>query len=166
MINGIIDESPADRRRRQVREAVRRCNVAHPGRSAAACRKSRSNPQAHAKANAASQDWRERSLARWMLARRNARTKTHGYECTLTEEWVQEKLDAGVCERTGLTLVQAFDKGPLTPSIDKIEPGGGYTNGNCQMVCFAYNRLKWVWTDDVALHVARALVSKNVSIVS
>jgi hypothetical protein len=84
-----------------------------------------------------------RAYELWKSAR--DRASRRGIEFSLSREKVEHAVVAGICEVTGL----AFDlslknkaQGSLSPSIDRRDPHQGYTDGNCQIVCWLYNRAK------------------------
>ena len=62
----------------------------------------------------------------------------------LTTDWVKERLDAGVCEVTGIPF--RFDlsghRNLYGPSLDRTVPEEGYTRANTRVVLFAYNSAK------------------------
>lgn len=81
-------------------------------------------------------------------------------ECDLDLDWILPRLYAGRCERTGIPFEMGFDnpKSVWRPSIDKINPSGGYKKANCQLVVWCYNAAKHTGTDADVLTMARALV--------
>jgi len=86
-----------------------------------------------------------RDRAASLLAGAAARAKKSNKGFDLTFEWLLPKLIARVCEVTGLPLAALTSDGienPFTPSIDKKDPSGGYTQDNCQVVMWAYNAAK------------------------
>lgn len=87
---------------------------------------------------------RRRARVLWGSARRRA--KKQGLLFTLTPKWVQERLDRGVCEVTGLRLelqkTAACHYGARSPSIDRKDSSRGYTPENCQLVVWQYNAAK------------------------
>lgn len=87
-------------------------------------------------------------------------------EYTLDREWLDKRLETGVCEITGLPFefVQPgnYRTHPFTPSIDRIIPKLGYTKENCRLVCFAVNRALSDWGDGVLNKIAQAIVAKKV----
>ena len=96
-----------------------------------------------------------------ILRRKRADAKIAGVPFALTHAWLLARISAGVCERTGIPF--EFDKGGYHPwnfTIDQREPGTGYTDANCQAVCWAYNAAKSLGTDADVLRMARALVRR------
>lgn len=85
--------------------------------------------------------WKQRNPARRLWRSAVCASLTRGIECTLTLEWVEQKL-AGVCEVTGLPFV--FDQGrhAFMPSIDRIDSSKGHTPENCRAVLWIINAAK------------------------
>lgn len=48
----------------------------------------------------------------------------------------------------------------MGPSLDKIDPSGGYTKSNVQVVCWWYNASKQQFTDAEVLTLCEAVVKK------
>lgn len=80
----------------------------------------------------------------------------------LTREWVEERLATGLCEVTGL----GFDlspqrerrgQNPLAPSLDRIDPSGGYTTDNVRVVIFAFNAFKGRMSQDEAVSLIKRM---------
>lgn len=77
-----------------------------------------------------------------------ARAKRNGVECSITLSWIESKLTVGKCEATHLPFVfkEGTGKGhrenSFSPSIERIDPTGSYSEENCQMTCWIYNRAK------------------------
>lgn len=80
----------------------------------------------------------------------------------LDREFLREKLARGKCELSGLTLQRVAPGGyrthPYAPSLDRIEPAAGYVKSNVRLVCFAVNRARSDFGDEVLLTVASGLV--------
>lgn len=91
------------------------------------------------------------------------RSKKKGIPCTITTAWVRERLQRGVCERTGVPFLFGSPRHPHTPSLDQIEPSQGYTEENTQVVTHRYNCAKGESTDaelyqfacDLVYHIER-----------
>ena len=75
--------------------------------------------------------------------------------------WVEDKLEYGLCEKTGIPF--SFDsngdgsRNVHTATLDRIDPGLGYIFSNVQVVIWGYNALKGEGTSQQALQIARAL---------
>jgi hypothetical protein len=83
------------------------------------------------------------AYAMWNGAR--GRAKRLGIEFTLSRELVERGVLSGKCEVTGLEFDHSLRNkrtGPFAPSIDRKNPKVGYTDDNCQIVCWLYNRAK------------------------
>lgn len=85
----------------------------------------------------------------------------------LDREWVLERLQAGVCEFTGIQF-QRGPRGdhaahPYAPSIDRIKPEIGYLRGNSRLVVFAFNRFRCDgFGDDVMIDIAAAILKRAI----
>ena len=93
----------------------------------------------------------------WNNARQ--RSKTKGISFSITQEWVQEKFEQGVCEITGLPFGDM--RTPFAPSLDQINPGKGYTPDNTQMTVWIYNSCKGKFTHEDVLTLAHALTQAS-----
>lgn len=88
----------------------------------------------------------ERAKLLYAAAKQRATKKQVDFKITV--DYLVAKLEAGVCEATGIPLkLDNFGliKGkihPHTPSLDRIVPYKGYTNSNCQIVCDHFNKMK------------------------
>lgn len=79
----------------------------------------------------------------WKSAKDRAKRK--GLQFSLDLKKVQTAVVRGKCQVTGLSFSMAVARGKqgaLSPSIDRKNPREGYTNANCQIVCWLYNRAK------------------------
>lgn len=107
--------------------------------------------------------WRMNNPAKRILSNINTRNNID-----IDLEWIQERLDKGVCEVTGIKFetpeyganATGFNHFPWTPSIDKVVPTLGYKKSNCKMVVWAYNRAKGLWTDDVVIKLAKGVINE------
>jgi hypothetical protein len=95
-----------------------------------------------------------------LLANAKIRSVSKGLICTLTDEWIIEKL-AGGCELTGFPFdletgrsVGRFN--PYGPSIDRIVAGSNYTPDNCRMVIMAINVGMNAWGEELYAKIAKA----------
>lgn len=96
-----------------------------------------------------------------MLSGARLSAQKRGQECTLTEEWFQERLERGHCEVTGLPFskpeMPRYERSPYQPSIDRKDRTKGYTPENCRLVVWMYNCAKGTWTDEDVLQLSIAL---------
>lgn len=104
---------------------------------------------------------------KFMLASIKSRSKKLGIDFDLTLDWIKEHSVGKKCPMTGAPFVMDFSNSdPYKPSVDKIDPTKGYTQDNCRVVSWIYNRTKGTWTDmDVysfALQVVKLNESKRV----
>lgn len=86
--------------------------------------------------------WRQTSefRARYLLSNVQSRKKGHDLDI----KWIQERLDIGVCEITGIPFSYEVINGrkPKGASIDRIDSSKGYYKENCQMVLTWINYAK------------------------
>lgn len=90
------------------------------------------------------------SLIRQRLVDARGRTKKAGLPAlTVDEDYLLDlyKKADGRCALLGFEM-NISKKHPLSPSLDKIDPKGGYTIGNVQWVCWTANRAKGDMTQD------------------
>lgn len=90
------------------------------------------------------------------------RARNHGLDFDIDRAFISDKLDRGVCELSGIRITREspgnYRTHPFAPSLDRINPSKGYTKENTRLVCFAVNRARSDWGDEVLLTMAEALV--------
>ena len=92
------------------------------------------------------------------------RAARKGLPFDLTVDWVLTRLKAGSCEVTGFGFEfgphpdGAGGRHPYGPSVHRVEPALGYTQENCQMVTWLYNRALGPYKHEVLMGLARRLV--------
>jgi hypothetical protein len=90
------------------------------------------------------------------LGNARRRAKGAGVPCTLTLADVRAILAPMRCSATGLPLGRGVGVlGPLSPTLDRIEPARGYVPGNVRLVCHRFNALRG--TDPVSQDYRHAL---------
>jgi hypothetical protein len=97
-----------------------------------------------------------------------SRAKERGNAFDLTVEWIEEKLRAGVCEVSGTPFhIRKYSSReeyvkvhPHSPSLDQIQPSGGYTMDNVQVVCDQVNKFKGDRHVTSMVHIARNLLTE------
>ncbi len=89
------------------------------------------------------------------------RAKKKGICFNLGKDWIEIRMLAGYCEITGVEFDFTAATGPFSPSIDRVESGGGYTEENCRVVCWVLNAAMNDWGLDPVLKLARALLEQQ-----
>lgn len=87
------------------------------------------------------------------LANKKATAIKKGLKFDLTREWYDS---FKMCAVTG----REFGKGPWKPEIDRIIPGGDYTQDNCRLVCAIFNRCRMQHTDKDVLEFCKLMVKE------
>lgn len=97
-----------------------------------------------------------------LLGSAKNRAKIKNLECSLTKEWVIEKLKMGICEVTGLPIsletYGRIDRNPSSPSIDRINCNLGYTPKNSRLVLLSVNDALNQYGLEHFLKVAQAVI--------
>lgn len=103
--------------------------------------------------------FRERAKS-WIAGLRN-QCRRQEIPFDLTVEWLKERLDRGVCELSGLPFEREPRRGPNSPSIDRVVPGGPYTQANCRVVLWSINRALNNYGEDYMIRVFAAVIAKR-----
>lgn len=115
---------------------------------------------------AANRRWRDWSMSPQgtvtvLLNYARDRARREGLPFDLSREFVRKKLDRGVCELSGIGFRREppgrHKTHPYAPSLDRVTPALGYVESNVRLLCFAVNRARSDWGDDVLLAIAAAL---------
>lgn len=106
----------------------------------------------------AASDW-----GKYAMREVNRRSRAKNLECSITADWLNKQLEPMICQATGIQLVWTGPdrQNPWAPSVDKVDPLGGYTPDNVQVVCWAYNWAKGNWDPEVLSTLARAIIAKE-----
>lgn len=86
--------------------------------------------------------------------------RRRGRTCTITVDWICERIERGHCEVTGIPFDLSrvpSGRNPFTPSLDQKIPGGGYTPENTQVVVWIYNAAKGTWSHADVMKLVEAL---------
>ena len=93
------------------------------------------------------------------------RAKKQGIQCTLTLEWVLQKLIEGRCEVTNIDFEIKPGNGerqntenPWSPSIDRLDPNGEYTPENSRLTVWIFNQARGAFDDEALIRMSRALI--------
>ena len=86
-----------------------------------------------------------------LIANARTRSRRRGVEFGLDffVGELQRRIDNGVCELTGVKIDLSPGRKWNSPSIDRIDPKGGYLPGNVRMVCQAMNLAMGDWGEDI-----------------
>lgn len=104
---------------------------------------------------------RARRMIQWV----KCRAKRLGVPFDLTVEFLADKISSGICEVTGIPFELGVSEinhaKAFSPSVDRITPGGGYTQDNVRVVVYIYNIARSDFSEDDVLTFAKALVAKS-----
>lgn len=102
-----------------------------------------------------------------MLNNCKNRAKKHNLPFDLDKEFILNKLEAGVCEITGIPFEIKINGGKghkdnsFSPSVDRKDNTKGYTKDNIQIVCWIYNRAKGAFPIEDLEKIINALKNKK-----
>lgn len=106
-----------------------------------------------------------RSKELWKAAKRRALINSLDFDLNLYRIFLA--VAHGLCEGSGMPFdLSAQSKtwyNPAAPSIDKIDPGKGYTDDNIRVVCNAYNLGKNQMSHEEYVAFCQRVVDFNVS---
>ena len=96
----------------------------------------------------------------WLLvdsARQRAKLRRLPFDLDGYQGELQKRIDAGVCEFSGVPLRLDGGRTFDSPSLDRINPTLGYTRGNVRIVCDLINRALNNYGEDALLVVIDSL---------
>jgi hypothetical protein len=109
--------------------------------------------------------WREKHWQTrrggYLLSSIRKSCKKRGETTDLTFEWLQSRIDYGVCEMSGVPFDMKSKKGPFSPSVDRIDPRGPYTQANCRVILWFINRALSNYGEDLALSVFEKILERR-----
>ena len=112
-----------------------------------------------------------RGKAQRMFHQAKKRAAKSGIDFEIDIQFIEDALNVGVCQVTGIKFVIDQDScerassrdvqiSPFTPSIDRIDCTKGYTKDNCQFVIYMYNTCKNTFTDEDVKFFCTTYVNK------
>ena len=149
-------------------ELFRRRKIAPSGRCGVCkeCEKEQRkhwNIKNHRKGRAAVRRYRNKHRAYFLITYAKERAIKLGldFNLDLHRKDIQERIDAGVCELTGIKLSLDGSRSFNTPSIDRICPQNGYLYNNIRIICFAMNSALGNWGEEVLYATVVSWINKR-----
>ena len=105
---------------------------------------------------------RTKILARsgYILSRAKIRAKDKGIECSVTREWIMERI-VGKCQVSGIDFDLGPGRRPATPSLDIIDSSKGYTEDNCRLIALVLNVAFSDWGELAVTPILEAFLNKK-----
>lgn len=104
--------------------------------------------------------------SRYLSARNRASKKNITF--SITEQYLKYLWDKqnGLCAISGIPMTYELDKGRIytNVSIDQIEPGMGYVEGNVQLICMGVNQMKSDWSMETLLYMCKSIIEHQKTI--
>lgn len=108
------------------------------------------------------------TIDRWevdLIRSAKTRASLKNLEFSITPEYIRSLFEAsgGKCQLTGIPFdfdksYVPYERRPYVPSIDRINPSAGYTEGNVRLICSAVNIAMNTWGMPVLMRIATALI--------
>ena len=90
-------------------------------------------------------------------------SKKRKLEINISRDWIEEKLNRGICELTGLPFDFTPSKNTylnkFAPSLDRINSSKGYTKDNVRVVLCAVNLALGQYNDEEMLPILKAMIT-------
>jgi hypothetical protein len=100
------------------------------------------------------------------------RAKANGWPPPdFTSEWIEEKINIGVCEATGISFdletrrLDAHALNPWVPSLDRIDSSKPYLKENVQIVVYMYNVCKAEFSHEDVVKFAKMLSREEANVI-
>jgi len=107
--------------------------------------------------------YRNNNRAYFLIRYARDRALEHGWEFDIDKyrKEIQERINNGVCELSGISLDLNGSRAFNSPSIDRIDPNKGYTYDNIRIICFAMNGALGNWGEEVLYAVVISWIRKR-----
>ena len=89
------------------------------------------------------------------------RARKAGIPFNLEQSDISARIQAGVCELTGIPFDLTKPKAWNCPSLDQIAPGAGYTKDNVRVVLYSANVMSHNWGPNLILKVAESIKTQR-----
>jgi hypothetical protein len=89
------------------------------------------------------------------------RARKAGIPFNLEQSDISARIQAGVCEMTGIPFDLTKPKSWNCPSLDQITPGAGYTKDNVRVVIYSANVMSHNWGPNLILKVAESIKTQR-----
>jgi len=123
-----------------------------------ACEWQKNNPE---KVIARREKFRLENRTSLMLARSKVSARMRKVKFDLTHDWFRVRLDAGVCELSGVQFDMVGKRTPNSPSVDRIKPKGDYTMDNCRIILWSINHALRDWGQDYLFDVFKKIFERE-----
>ena len=118
-------------------------------------------PEVREKTNNYWWDYTTANFEKRLLSAIKYKCKKNNIPFDLTEEDLKIPTH---CPVTGIELKIRSEKGKkdyFTPSVDRIDPKGGYVKGNIRIVCLWYNTAKLMFSDAEVYELCKKVVENG-----
>jgi hypothetical protein len=89
------------------------------------------------------------------------RAKSRGMDFNLDPQDIQNRIDKGSCELTGIPFDLTTPRAWNAPSLDRIDSSKGYTTDNVRVILYAVNVMANTWGSDKILRIASAITENR-----
>lgn len=104
-------------------------------------------------------DYKKKHPWAGLLGAARRRATAAGIEFSLSFAWAKS-IWTGRCAMTGIEFIPGRRaSGCYSPSIDRRDPGMGYTQANCRFILFSINAMKGSGADEDVAKIANAIAS-------
>lgn len=95
----------------------------------------------------------------WSHCKKSAKEK--GIIFNLTKEWIKNRLDAGICEMSGIPFDMTGKRTANIPSIDRVKSDGDYTQDNCRVILWSLNRALCNYGEYYMISIFKAIIKQR-----